>query len=107
MAQPRIELLAAGFGSLDQTVKLNTGRRAFGRIAEQPVLSFDHERASARVSPANVETGMPPVTGDPLLFHSPIPHTPRRPLRGASLADVTGMRVIGIATLTESHQFPF
>jgi len=39
----RIGLLAVGFGRLDQAVKLSTGRCAFGRIAEQPVLSSDHE----------------------------------------------------------------
>ena len=46
MAQPRIGLLAVGFGTLDQAVKLSTGLRALGRIAEQPVLSSDHERAN-------------------------------------------------------------
>lgn len=30
-------------GSLDQAVKLSTCRSAFGRIAEQPVLSSDDE----------------------------------------------------------------
>jgi len=44
VAQPRIRLLAVGFGGLDQAVKLSTGRRAFGRIAEQPVLPSDDER---------------------------------------------------------------
>lgn len=43
MAQPRIGLLAVGFSRLDQTVKLSAGRRAFGRVAEQPVLAPDHE----------------------------------------------------------------
>jgi len=45
MAQPRIRLLTVGFGSLDQAVKLSTGRRAFGRVAKQPILSSDHEGA--------------------------------------------------------------
>jgi len=36
-------LLAVGFGGLDQAVKLGTSRRTFGRFAEQPVLSSDHE----------------------------------------------------------------
>ena len=45
MAQPRIGLLAVGFGSLDQAVKLSTGRRALGYVAKQPVLSSDHEGA--------------------------------------------------------------
>lgn len=35
MAQPRIGLLAVGFGRLDQTVKLSAGRRAFGRVADR------------------------------------------------------------------------
>ena len=43
MAQPRIGVLAVGFGGLDQAVKLGTSRRAFGRVTEQPVLSSDHE----------------------------------------------------------------
>ena len=43
MAQPRIGLLAVGFGSLDQAVKLSTGGRAFGCVAKQPVLSSDDE----------------------------------------------------------------
>lgn len=43
MAQPRIGLLAVGFGSLDQTLKLSAGRRAFGCVAKQPVLSSDVE----------------------------------------------------------------
>ena len=43
MAQPRIGLLVVGFGSLDQAVKLSTCPSAFGRIAEQPVLSSDDE----------------------------------------------------------------
>lgn len=50
MAQPRIRLLAVGFGSLDQTVKLSTGRRALGRVAKQPVLSSDHEGADRAFS---------------------------------------------------------
>lgn len=33
MAQPRIGLLAVGFGGLDQAVKLGTSRRTFGRVA--------------------------------------------------------------------------
>ena len=43
MAQPRIGLLAVGFSRLDQTVKLSTGRCAFGCVAEQPVLTPDNE----------------------------------------------------------------
>ena len=43
MAQPRIGLLDVGFSRLDQAVELSTGRRAFGRVAEQPVLAPDHE----------------------------------------------------------------
>jgi len=38
-----IGLLAVGFGSLDQAVKLSAGRRTFGRVAEQPVLASDHK----------------------------------------------------------------
>ena len=45
MAQPRIGLLAVGFGSLDQAIKLSIGRRAPGRVAKQPVLSSDHQWA--------------------------------------------------------------
>jgi hypothetical protein len=37
--------LVVGFGSLDQAVKLDTGRRLFGGVAEQPVLSSDDEGA--------------------------------------------------------------
>lgn len=55
MAQPRIGLLAVGFGSLDQAVKLSTGRRALGRVAEQPVLSSDHEGADRAFSGVVVE----------------------------------------------------
>lgn len=43
MAQPRIVFLAVGFGGLDQAVKLSAARRAFGRIAEQPILAADDE----------------------------------------------------------------
>ena len=43
MAQPRIGLLAVGFSRLDQTVKLSAARRAFERVAEQPILAPDHE----------------------------------------------------------------
>ena len=43
MAQPCIGLLAVGFSNLDQTVKLSAGHRAFGRVAEQPVLASDNE----------------------------------------------------------------
>lgn len=43
MAQPRIGLLAVGFRRLDQTVKLGAGHRAFGRVAEQPILAPDNE----------------------------------------------------------------
>lgn len=43
MAQPLIGLLALGFSRLDQTVKLSAGRRAVGRVAEQPVFAPDHE----------------------------------------------------------------
>ena len=50
MAQPRIGLLAVGFGSLDQAVKLSTGRGALGRVAKQPVLSSDHEEADRAFS---------------------------------------------------------
>ena len=45
MAQPRIRLSAVGFGRLDQAVEVSTGRCAFGRAAEQPILSADHKRA--------------------------------------------------------------
>lgn len=45
VAQPRIGLLAVGFGRLDQAVKLRTGRRTSGRVTEQPVLSADDKRA--------------------------------------------------------------
>lgn len=45
MAQPRIGLLAVGFGGLDQAVRLSTDRRPFGGVAEQPVLSSDYEGA--------------------------------------------------------------
>lgn len=71
MAQPSIGLLAVGFGSLDQAVKLSTGRRAFGRIAEQPVLSSDHEGADRtfggivvdrQVAFLNVRSQFAPVT---------------------------------------------
>lgn len=43
MAQPHIGLLTVGFSCLYQAVKLSTGRRDFGRVAEQPVLAPDHE----------------------------------------------------------------
>ncbi|MNN22451.1 hypothetical protein D3C81_1358090 [compost metagenome] len=43
LAQPRIGPLAIGFSRLDQTVKLSAGRRAFGCVAEQPVLASDHK----------------------------------------------------------------
>lgn len=43
MAQPRIGLLAVGFSRLDQTVKWIAGHRAFGRVAEQPILAPDNE----------------------------------------------------------------
>jgi len=43
VAQPRVGLLAVGFSRLDQAVKLSAGRRAFGRVAEQPILAPDHE----------------------------------------------------------------
>ncbi|SFO82643.1 hypothetical protein SAMN03159304_05215 [Pseudomonas sp. NFACC24-1] len=43
MVQPRIRLLAVGFGGLDQAVEVSTRHRAFGRIAEQPVLPSDDE----------------------------------------------------------------
>ena len=55
MAQPRIGLLAVGFGSLDQAVKLSTGLRAFGGVAKQPVLSSDHEGADRAFSGVVVE----------------------------------------------------
>lgn len=42
--------MAIGFGSLDQAVKLGTGRRAFGRVAKQPVLSSDNEGADRAFS---------------------------------------------------------
>jgi len=45
VAQPRIGLLAVGFGRLDQDVKLRAGRRPSGRVTEQPVLSADDKRA--------------------------------------------------------------
>lgn len=50
MAQPRKRLLAVGFGSLGQAVKLSTGDRASGRVAKQPVLSSDHEGADRAFS---------------------------------------------------------
>jgi hypothetical protein len=40
VAQPRIRLLAVGFGGFDQAVDLRTGGGALGRVAEQPVLAF-------------------------------------------------------------------
>ncbi len=45
VAQPRIGLLAFGFGRLDQAVKLRTGRRPSGRVTEKLVLSADDKRA--------------------------------------------------------------
>ena len=45
MTQPGIRLLAIGFGSFDQAVELRAGRGALGRVAEQPVLAPDNERA--------------------------------------------------------------
>lgn len=50
MARPRIGLLAVGFRGLDQAVKLSTGRRALGPVAEQPVFSSDHEEANRAFS---------------------------------------------------------
>lgn len=45
VAQPRIGLLAVGFGGFNQAVQLCAGYRAFWRVAEQPVFSADHKRA--------------------------------------------------------------
>ncbi len=55
MAQPRIGLLAVGFGSLNEAVQLSTGRRALGRVAKQPVLSSDNEGADRALSGVIVE----------------------------------------------------
>ena len=73
MAQPRIGLLAVGFGGLDQAVKLSTGHRASGRVAKQPVLSSDHEGADCafsgdvverQVAFLDVSLQLAPVTGE-------------------------------------------
>lgn len=40
VAQPRIGLSTVGFSRLDQTIKFSAGHRAFGRVAEQPVLAI-------------------------------------------------------------------
>ena len=45
MAQPGVRLLAVGLGGFDQAVDLCAGRGALGRVAEQPVLATDDERA--------------------------------------------------------------
>lgn len=45
VAQPRIGLLAVGFGGFNQAVQLCAGCRAFRRVAEQPILPADHEGA--------------------------------------------------------------
>jgi len=55
VAQPRIGLLAVGFGSLDQAVQLSTGRCTLGRVAKQLVLSSDHEGADRAFSGVVVE----------------------------------------------------
>jgi transposase InsO family protein len=40
VAQPRIGLLAVGIGSFDQAIDLRTGRRAVGRVTEQPIFTL-------------------------------------------------------------------
>lgn len=47
--------MAVGFSSLNQAVKLSTGRRALERVAKQPVLSSDHEGADRAFSGVVVE----------------------------------------------------
>lgn len=42
---PRIELRADGIECLDRPVQLGAGRRASGRVAEQPVLASYHDGA--------------------------------------------------------------
>lgn len=73
MAQPRIGLLAVGFGSLNQAVQLSTGRRALGRVAKQPVLSSYHEGTDRafggviverQVALLDVSLQLAPVTGE-------------------------------------------
>ena len=49
MAQPGVRLLAIGLGGFDQAVDLRAGRGPLGRVAEQPVLAPDNERADGVV----------------------------------------------------------
>ena len=63
-----IRLLAVGFGSLDQAVKLSTGRRALGRVAKQPVLSSDHEGADNAFSGIVIDRQVASST-----YHSSLP----------------------------------
>ena len=44
VAQPRIGLLAVGFGRFDQAIDLRTGSGALGRVAEHPVFATDDKR---------------------------------------------------------------
>ena len=43
VAQPRIGLLAVGFGSFDQAIDLRTGSGALGRVAEHPIFATYHK----------------------------------------------------------------
>ena len=47
MAQPGVRLLAIDLGGFDQAVDLRAGGGTFRRVAEQPVLAADDERADA------------------------------------------------------------
>lgn len=55
VAQPRIGLLAVGFGSFDQAVKLGAGGGTFGRVTEEPVLSTDDKRANGALGSVVVD----------------------------------------------------
>ena len=44
-AQPKVELMAIGFGGLQQRVNQRAGMRSSGRIAKQPSLATDYKRA--------------------------------------------------------------
>ena len=55
VAQPRIGLLAVGFGSFDQAIDLRTGSGALGRVAEHPIFATYHKGLYRSLCPVVID----------------------------------------------------